>query len=51
MRRALSQGLVDRSEQSGEYSIRYMALKTLQRILFPISMLLGVLAGRALLLP
>jgi len=48
--RALSQGLLDRSEQSAEYSIRYMALKTLQRILFPVSMLLGVLAGQALLL-
>ena len=48
--RALSQGLLERSEQSAEYSIRYMALKTLQRILFPVSMLLGVLAGRALLL-
>ena len=48
--RALSKVLLSRSEQSTEYSIRYMALKTLQRIVFPISMLLGVLAGRALLL-
>lgn len=48
--RALNQGLLDRSEQRAEYSIHYMALKTLQRILFPVSMLLGVLAGRALLL-
>jgi len=48
--RALSQGLATRTEQSAEYAVRHLALKTLQRILFPISMLLGVLAGRALLL-
>jgi small-conductance mechanosensitive channel len=48
--RALSQGLAARTEQSAEYAVRHLALKTLQRILFPISMLLGVLAGRALLL-
>ncbi len=48
--RTLSQSLVTRSDQSAEYTVRHLALKTLQRILFPISMLLGVLAGRALLL-
>jgi small-conductance mechanosensitive channel/lipid-A-disaccharide synthase-like uncharacterized protein len=48
--RALSKGLVDLSQQSADYSVRFLALKTLQRLLFPISMLLGVLAGRALLL-
>ena len=47
--RTLSQSLLDRSEQSSDYAIRRLALKTLQRILFPISMLLGVFAGRALL--
>jgi small-conductance mechanosensitive channel len=47
--RALSQSLADRSSQSADYSVRHMALKTAQRILFPISMLIGVLAGRALL--
>lgn len=45
----LSQSLTEQSEQSADYSIRRMALKTLQRILFPLSMLLGVLAGQALL--
>ena len=47
--RLLSQGLETRSEQSTEYVVRLLALKTLQRILFPVSMLVGVLAGRALL--
>ena len=47
--RALSQGLLERTEKSTEYTVRHLALKTLQRLLFPISMLLGVLAGRALL--
>lgn len=46
----LSQSLTERSAQSSEYAVRRLALSTLQRILFPISMLLGVLAGRALLL-
>jgi small-conductance mechanosensitive channel len=50
VRRVLSQGLAQRSEQSAESAVRHLALKTLQRILFPLSMLLGVLAGRALLL-
>ena len=48
--RLLSQGLVARTEQNAEYAMRHLALKTLQRILFPISMLIGVLIGRALLL-
>ena len=47
--RALGKGLAARTAQSAEYAVRHLALKTLQRILFPISMLLGVLAGRALL--
>jgi small-conductance mechanosensitive channel len=46
---ALSQGLAERTEQSSEFAVRHLALKTLQRILLPISMLVGVLAGRALL--
>jgi len=47
--RLLSQGLVERTEQNAEFAVRHLALKTLQRVLFPISMLLGVVAGRALL--
>ena len=47
--RTVGQGLAARAEEGDEYTVRYLALKTLQRILFPISMLLGVLAGRALL--
>jgi small-conductance mechanosensitive channel len=47
--RVLSQSLVDLSEQNVESNVRYLALKTLQRLLFPISMLMGVVAGRALL--
>ncbi len=47
--RVLGQSLVDLSEQNTESNVRYIALKTLQRILFPISMLMGVVAGRALL--
>lgn len=47
--RTIGQGLAARAEEGEEYTVRYLALKTLQRILFPISMLLGVLAGRALL--
>jgi len=48
--RLLSQALVDRTEQNTEFAVRHLALKTLQRILFPITMLLGVLVARALLL-
>jgi small-conductance mechanosensitive channel len=47
--RTVGQGLAARAEAGDEYTVRYLALKSLQRILFPISMLLGVLAGRALL--
>ncbi|HEY0663809.1 MAG TPA: mechanosensitive ion channel domain-containing protein [Thiobacillaceae bacterium] len=48
--RTLGKSLAARTEQSAEYAVRHLALRTLQRILLPISMLLGVLAGRALLL-
>jgi small-conductance mechanosensitive channel len=48
--RTLGQGLAARTERSAEFAVRHLALRTLQRVLFPISMLLGVLAGRALLL-
>lgn len=47
--RVMSQSLVDLSAQNVESNFRYLALKTLQRLLFPISMLMGVVAGRALL--
>ncbi len=47
--RTLGQSLAARAEGGDEYTVRMLALKTLQRVLFPISMLLGVLAGRALL--
>lgn len=47
--RTLRHGLAARTEGGNEYTVRHLALKTLQRILFPLSMLLGVLAGRALL--
>ncbi len=46
---ALSKGLAERTEQSAEFAVRHLALKTLQRLLLPISMLIGVLVGRALL--
>jgi len=45
----LGQSITARSEERPDLAMRRMALKTLQRILFPISMLLGVLAGRALM--
>jgi small-conductance mechanosensitive channel len=47
--RTLGQSLVQRTEKNQDSAMRGLALKTLQRILFPISMLLGVYAGRALL--
>ncbi len=47
--RTLGEGLAARTEGGEDYSVRYLALKALQRVLFPISMLLGVLAGRVLL--
>lgn len=49
VRRSLSLSLAARIEASGEYSLRSTALKALQRILFPLSMLVGVLAARGLL--
>jgi small-conductance mechanosensitive channel len=45
----LGQSITTRSEERPDLAMRRMALKTLQRILFPISMLLGVHAGRALM--
>jgi small-conductance mechanosensitive channel len=48
--RTLGQSLAARTEGGEDYTVRYLALKALQRVLFPISMLLGVLAGQALLL-
>lgn len=45
----LGQSISARSEERPEQAMRRMALKTLQRILFPISMLIGVLAGRGLM--
>jgi small-conductance mechanosensitive channel len=47
--RTLGQGLEERSQEGEEYNLRRLTLKTIQRILFPLSMLLGVLAGRAML--
>jgi len=47
--RTMGQGIETRSAQADEYAVRHLALKTLQRILFPLSMLPGVFAGRALL--
>ena len=48
--RTLSLNLSVQAEAGEDNTVRYLALKTLQRILFPLGMLLGVLAGRALLL-
>ncbi len=45
----LGQSIFARSEERPEQAMRRMALKTLQRILFPISMLIGVLAGHGLM--
>jgi small-conductance mechanosensitive channel len=45
----LGQNISTRSEERPEQAMRRMALKTLQRILFPISMLIGVLTGRGLM--
>ena len=47
--RTLGESVAARTEGGEDYSVRYLALKTLQRVLFPISMLLGVLSGRLLL--
>ncbi len=47
--RTLGESLTERSEESTEYALRRLTLKSLQRMLFPLSMLLGVLAGRVIL--
>jgi len=47
--RTLNRSLTVQAAAGEDYTVRHLALKTLQRILFPLSMLLGVLAGRALL--
>lgn len=47
--RTLGQSLAQHNAQNTEAAMRGLALKTLQRILFPLSMLLGVFALRALL--
>ncbi len=47
--RTVGQSLGLRSEGSEEYAIRRLTLSSIQRLLFPLSMLLGVLAGRAML--
>ena len=50
VQRALNQELQEQSQESTDDSMRHLALRTLQRILFPVTMLLCVLAGRGLLL-
>lgn len=47
--RTFSRALVARSTSSEQHRLRQLTLKTVQRILFPLSMLLGVLVGRGLL--
>ena len=47
--RAVGPSLLTVTDDHQEYALRHLALKTLQRIQFPISMLLGVLAGRVIL--
>jgi small-conductance mechanosensitive channel len=47
--RALNRTLTELGDSGAEYAVRHLATRTLQRLLFPFSMLLGVLAGRALL--
>ncbi len=49
VRRVMNQSLSVPAVAGEDYTIRHLALKALQRVLFPVSMLLGVLAGRALL--
>lgn len=46
--RTLGHSLATLSEESEEHALRRFTLKSLQRILFPLSMLMGVLAGRAM---
>lgn len=48
--RTLGHGLATQVKDDADaYAVRHLARRTLQRILFPLAMLLGVLAGRALL--
>ena len=47
--RLLSQRLVERTARNAEFAMRHLALKALQRILTPLTMLVSVLVGRALL--
>ncbi len=47
--RVLSQSLGQHTEGQEQNAIRRLTLSSIQRLLFPISMLFGVLAGRALL--
>jgi len=47
--RLLSQRLVERTARNAEFAMRHLALKALQRILTPLTTLVGVLVGRALL--
>lgn len=47
--RTLGQSLGQRSVGSAEYTLQRLTLSSIQRLLFPLSMLLGVLAGRAML--
>lgn len=47
--RTLNEGLDQQSEGSEEFDLRRLTVRSLQRLLFPISMLLGVFAGRAML--
>ncbi len=49
--RTLGHGLAAQAGDAADaYAVRHLARRTLQRILFPLAMLLGVLAGRALLM-
>ncbi len=47
--RTLGQSLDEQQTGSQEFDLRRITVRSLQRLLFPISMLLGVFAGRALL--
>ncbi len=49
VQRTLRHSLETGGAQGDAFALRRLAFKTLQRILFPLSMLLGVLAARALL--
>ena len=47
--RALAPSLLESADDRQASTPRHLALKAVQRILFPISMLLGVLAGRVVI--